>query len=131
MDTRNPKDPRPRIYSFCFHSSSHSQCNCSTNFRQSPNKVMLPQYKMCSIDSFTILRNQTGVDRSLIQIVSHLKFKYTVHPNEVIPFHSTPGMGPNITTHYEETPETAPLLTSSPVASCWKRLHTLPLLPWT
>lgn len=71
---------------------------------------MIPKYKPCSTDHVTLLPNQTGVDRSLIQIFSHLKLKYIFHENEVIPFSSIPGIGPNITTHYEKSPEAAPFL---------------------
>lgn len=78
---------------------------------------MLPKYKPCSTDHVTLLPNQTGVDRSLIQIFSHLKLKYIFHENEVIPFHSTPGIGPNITTHYEKSPQAAPFLLSLQLSS--------------
>lgn len=63
---------------------------------------MLPKYKICSADFSTFLTNQTRVDMWLIKTVSNLKVKYIYHQNEVLYFHSTSGIRPNITESHEK-----------------------------
>lgn len=65
---------------------------------------MLTKYTICSTDFSTFLTNQTRVDMWLIKIVSNLKVKYIYHQNEVLYFHSTSGIRPNIRESHWQNP---------------------------